>query len=76
MCLGLPCEVLAVLAEDAARVRTDSGAERTVSLAMLPNESLSQGDWVMVHLGFAMAKIDAAYAAETNAFLAELGLEA
>lgn len=76
MCLGLPGQIVEIQDPEhgIARVDTD-GVTRTVSLGMLPDESLEVGDWVMVHLGFAMAKIDAAHATETRAFLNELGMD-
>ncbi len=76
MCLGLPCEIVEILDPDHGLARVqDDGRQRDVSLALLREESLGVGDWVLVHLGFAMAKIDAAQAAETRRFLNELGLE-
>jgi len=76
MCLGLPGRIIELRDPDLgiARVDTD-GVARDVSLGMLPDESLAVGDWVLVHLGFAMAKIDEAHALQTRAFLTELGME-
>lgn len=76
MCLGLPGRIIEIRDADngIARVDTD-GVTRDVSLGMLPDESLAVGDWVLIHLGFAMAKIDEAQARETRAFLNELGME-
>lgn len=76
MCLGLPGQIIEITDPEhgIARVDTD-GVIRSVSLEMLPGESLTVGDWVMVHLGFAMAKIDADHARETRAFLDELGMD-
>jgi hydrogenase expression/formation protein HypC len=73
MCLGLPCEVVRLIGDDVAVVRADHRGERKVSVAMLEGDPVVAGDWVMVHLGFAMAKVEAAEAAETLAFLDELG---
>lgn len=75
MCLGLPGQITEIRNAEHARVDSD-GVQRDVSLAMLGDEHLAVGDWVLVHLGFAMAKIDEAHAQETLAFLNELGLEA
>lgn len=76
MCLGLPGQIIEIPDPEhgIARVDTD-GVIRNVSLGMLPDESLAVGDWVMVHLGFAMAKIDGTHARETRAFLNELGMD-
>ena len=40
---------------------------------MVDDEGLAVGEWVLLHVGFAMSKIDAAEAAETLAFMRELG---
>ncbi|MGN0446129.1 MAG: HypC/HybG/HupF family hydrogenase formation chaperone [Acutalibacteraceae bacterium] len=53
MCVGLPAKVRKV--EDGMAVIDASGAERTVSSAMI--DDLEPGDFVMVHAGMAIAKI-------------------
>lgn len=76
MCLGLPGQIIDIRDADNGIVRVDTdGVIRDVSLGMLPDEELGVGDWVLVHLGYAMAKIDETHAKETRAFLSELGLE-
>lgn len=55
MCLGIPMEVLAVdgyLARCAAQ-----GVEREVSLFMMQDEPVAAGDFVMVHVGYAIQKM-------------------
>lgn len=75
MCLGLPGKIVEIRdVSGVARVDAD-GVMRDVSLQMLPDENLGVGDWVLVHMGFAMAKIDEDYALETRGFLNELGLQ-
>lgn len=77
MCLGLPGRVLEIL--DAARtvalVEMASGRKR-ISLVLLPaDERVEIGDHVLVNVGYAMARIDAAEAAETRAMLEGFGQE-
>ena len=57
MCLGIPGEVVALLDDDVATVSV-SGVERQISVSLLADEGVSVGDWVLVHVGFAMSKID------------------
>ncbi len=66
MCLGVPAEVIALpdAAVPLARVSVE-GVERTISTDLLLDEPLAVGDWVLVHVGFALARIDAAEAAAT-----------
>ena len=78
MCLGIPGQIVAI--DDAAkRLATVAvgGVRRQVNIVCIvddehPPESCV-GDWVLVHVGFAMARIDEAEAAETLRILTELG---
>jgi hydrogenase expression/formation protein HypC len=74
MCLGVPARILELSAghDDLARVDV-SGVRRTINVALLGDESLTVGDWVLIHVGFAMAKIDEAEAARALESLKLLG---
>jgi len=74
MCLGIPGEVVEVV-DPVAHLATVavSGVKRTVSLALLADEPVGVGDWVLVHVGFAMGVIDAEEAAQTLAAMRHLG---
>ena len=74
MCLGIPGQVVTFTdpAEHLAKVDVN-GVQRVISVRLLEPEPLAAGDWVLVHVGFAMSRIDAAEAAETLRILAELG---
>jgi len=74
MCLGIPAVIVEVLTDrpDVARVDVD-GVQRLVNVGLLSDEQLDVDDWVLVHLGFAMAKIDEQEAADTREFLQGLG---
>jgi hydrogenase expression/formation protein HypC len=72
MCLGVPGRIVEVntelpeLAE--AEVRGVRGA---INVGLLDPGTLAPGDWVLIHLGFAMSKIDEADAKATLNFLDE-----
>jgi hydrogenase expression/formation protein HypC len=73
MCLGIPGEIVDVTDREGlrfGRVRF-GGVVRDVCLACQPDAVL--GDYVLVHVGFAISRIDAEEAARTWAVLAELG---
>lgn len=74
MCVGIPARVveLGPSGPHTAIVDVD-GAQREVNTVMVDDEGLAVGEWVLLHVGFAMSKIDAAEAAETLAFMRELG---
>jgi hydrogenase expression/formation protein HypC len=59
MCLGIPGQIveLAVGNEHLARVDV-AGVRRTINVGLLEDEDLATGDWVLIHVGFAMARID------------------
>ena len=76
MCLGIPGQVVEVVDVDEFLAKVDvSGVQRTVSVRLLADEGVGPGDWVLVHVGFAMAKIDETEAAATLGQLAAMGRE-
>ena len=68
MCLAIPAEVTALLPDEMARV-TLEGVSKEVSVALI--DDVAVGDYVVVHVGFALSKIDPKEAQETLALLAE-----
>lgn len=74
MCLGIPGQIVEFVDEtnDIAKVEV-SGVRRNVSVALVRPDGIATGDWVLVHVGFAMSKIDEVEAQETLALLRQLG---
>ena len=74
MCLGIPGEVIEILADrpDIARVDV-SGVKRAINIGLVSEEGIEPGDWVLIHVGFALSKIDEAEAAAAVRFLAGIG---
>lgn len=74
MCLAVPGRVESVRDEDGTRMGRVNfgGVVKDVCLAYLPD--LAVGDYVIVHVGFAISKIDEASARDTLRTFAELGL--
>ena len=59
MCLGIPGQIVELLAEHEHLAKVDvSGVGRTINIGLLEDEQLAPGDWVLIHVGFAMSKID------------------
>ena len=74
MCLGIPGQVVEIVDAEQSLAKVEvSGVRRTISVRLLAGERLGAGDWVLVHVGFAMAKIDEKEAELTLA--APLGLK-
>lgn len=72
MCLGIPGRVVSF--EDPTRhiAKVDvSGVRRNVNVGLVIPDGLEIGDWVLIHVGFALSKIDEDEAARTYAFLTQ-----
>jgi hydrogenase expression/formation protein HypC len=68
MCLAIPAEVTELLPDEMARV-TLEGVSIEVSIALV--DDVAVGDYVVVHVGFALSKVDPEEARQTLALLAE-----
>ena len=78
MCLGIPGRIVEITHPEHMLAIVDvNGVRRQINLACIVDEAhpiaSCVGDWVLVHVGFAMSRIDEAQAAETLALLTELG---
>lgn len=78
MCLGIPGQVVEVSdARNKLAMVDVGGVRREVNLACILDEAHGIedciGDWVLIHVGFAMSRIDERQAAETLQILTELG---
>jgi len=78
MCLGIPGQIVAITDASTLMAKVDvSGIRREVNIACIVDASHPAeqcvGDWVLVHVGFAMSRIDEQEAQKTLALLLELG---
>ncbi len=76
MCLGIPGRIVEILDEDSMLAKADvSGVRRNVNIGLIHHEDerVEVGDWILIHVGFAMSKIDEEEAQNTLRFLEELG---
>jgi len=78
MCLGIPGQITEITDSEKLLAKVDvSGIKREINIACIidaehPPEKCV-GDWVLVHVGFAMSRIDEEEAARTLKILEELG---
>ena len=70
MCLAIPACVEELIGENSAIVNL-GGVRKEISLALLDDAAV--GDYVIVHVGFALQKLDPKEAAQTLALFAEIG---
>lgn len=74
MCLGIPGQLTEFVDPGKSLAKVDvSGVTRTINVALLEGEPLEIGDWVLIHVGFAMSRIDEEEAEEALASLQLLG---
>jgi hydrogenase expression/formation protein HypC len=60
MCLGIPGRIVRVLAGNAGQLALVDvlGAQRPINLGMLEDPAVAPGDWILIHMGFALERID------------------
>jgi hydrogenase expression/formation protein HypC len=74
MCLGIPGQIVEIVDDANSIAKVDvSGVKRNVSVALVRPEGIGPGDWVLIHVGFAMSKIDEEEARETMQTLKTMG---
>ena len=70
MCLALPCRIVELLPDEQAIIDV-SGMRKEISLALV--DGVAVGDYVIVHVGYALTRLDADESDKTLALFAELG---
>lgn len=78
MCLAIPGRVVEVTDAERRLARVDvSGVTRTINIGLLDGDDgapgVRSGEWVLIHVGFAMSKVDEAEAAATLELLERMG---
>ena len=76
MCLGIPGQLVEIIDFDEHRAIVDvDGVRREINLGLVAGEpgGIKEGDWVLIHVGFAMSKIDEEEAERTLSFLKLMG---
>lgn len=78
MCLAIPGQVVDIVDETRRLARVSvAGVRRTVSIALLDGAEppVCPGDWVLIHVGFAISRVDEAEAVATLRLLEAMGAE-
>ena len=74
MCLGIPGQVVDIVDAEQSLAKVDvNGVRRIISVRLLTDDNLKVGDWVLVHVGFALATMDEDQARETLELLEQMG---
>jgi len=78
MCLAIPGQVLEVVDETNRLAKVDvAGVRRNVNIGLLDEEEggVGPGDWVLIHVGFALSKVDEEEAIATRRMLEGMGAD-
>lgn len=73
MCLAIPGQIKELEPGASLAVVEVSGVRRKVNVDLLVDEGLTIGDWVLIHVGFAMSKVSEQQATEQMRMLAMMG---
>jgi len=76
MCLAIPGQIVEWVDEELHIAKAQvANVRRNVNVGLLAetDDSVGIGDWVLIHVGFAMSKIDEEEARSTREFLEQLG---
>jgi hydrogenase expression/formation protein HypC len=78
VCLAIPGRIIEIADESRRLARVDvAGVQRNVDIGLLDSDGagVGPGDWVLIHVGFAMSKVDETEARATLRMLQTMGAE-
>jgi hydrogenase expression/formation protein HypC len=78
MCLGIPGQIVEIIDEDISLAKAEvSGVRRNINIGLVHHEEekVDVGDWVLIHVGFAMSKLDEEEARTALQALKDIGDE-
>jgi hydrogenase expression/formation protein HypC len=73
MCLAIPGEIVEIMPDRPLAKVDVTGVRRAVNIGLLEGERLAAGDWILIHVGFALSKIDEVEARSALDFLESIG---
>ncbi|HEY8629905.1 MAG TPA: HypC/HybG/HupF family hydrogenase formation chaperone [Gaiellaceae bacterium] len=74
MCLGIPGRIVEFVDAGHQIAKAEvSGVRRNINVGLVLPDGLEIGDWVLIHVGFALSKIDEEEAKRTTDYLTQLG---
>jgi len=78
MCLAIPGQILEIVDEANRLAKVDvAGVRRNVNIGLLDadGDGVAPGDWVLIHVGFAISKVDEQEAVATRQMLEGMGAD-
>jgi hydrogenase expression/formation protein HypC len=73
MCLAIPGQIERLIPGTDLATADVSGVKRNINIGLVEQEGIAPGDWVLIHVGFAMSKVDEQEARASLEFLQSLG---
>lgn len=74
MCLAIPGQIVKMVDDANHLAQVDvAGVRRNVNVGLLDSEPVGPGDWVLIHVGFAISRVDEAEALATRRLLEQMG---
>ena len=74
MCLGIPGQIVEISPDQPQHATADvAGVKRNINIGLVEPDGVKEGDWVLIHVGFAMSIIDEEEAVSTLSFLEGMG---
>lgn len=74
MCLAIPGQIIDIVAEQPLLARVNVGSvQRNVNIGLLETGEVAPGDWILIHVGFALSKIDEGQAQDQLRMLRAMG---
>ena len=73
MCLAIPGQIVGLIPDTDLATADVSGVKRNINIGLLSPEGIAPGDWVLIHVGFALSKVDEQEARTSLEFLQSMG---
>lgn len=74
MCLGIPGEIVEIQADQPHLAKVNvKGVMRLINLGLLEEDPPKPGDWILIHMGFALSRMDEEEASSAMGFLEDVG---
>jgi len=76
MCLAIPGQIIEIVDESNRLAKVDvAGVRRTINIGLVDDDGAGPGDWVLIHVGFAISKVDEDEARATLELRERMGAE-
>jgi hydrogenase expression/formation protein HypC len=73
MCLAIPGQIVRLIPDSDLATADVSGVKRNINIGLVSQEGIAPGDWVLIHVGFAISKVDEQEARTSLEFLQSMG---